>query len=128
MLTGVAWMAVGGHFTVEVSEEDGGAGLGDAAGGGGGDGGRRQPPGDGGGGARCRAREREGRREIHGPGLGRHVNHADTWVPNAVLDRVWVPNCRHRRGLASTWGMERASNQPKYTRPSNEALVGHMHV
>ena len=40
-------MAVGGgHFTVEVSEEDGGAGLG-AAGGGSGGGGRRQPRGMG---------------------------------------------------------------------------------
>ena len=67
-------MAVGGHFTVEVGEEVGGAGVGDAAGGGGGgggdDGGKRQPPGDGGGGARCRARERERERETGDPRTG----------------------------------------------------------
>lgn len=56
MLTGVVWMSVGGQFTVEVSEEDKGAGLGGAAGGGG----RRQPRGMG------WRREVQGEREDRG--------------------------------------------------------------
>jgi len=72
VLTAVVWMAFGGQFNVEVSEEDKGAGLGGAGGGGG----RRQLRGIGW--RRELQGERSGEEEdfSHRPGLGCLVTHA----------------------------------------------------